>query len=190
MMGMSSNRENVYSAINNERSYQEKKWGATHDSEHTVGEWLLIMESELSEAKEAWVKNGGDRNALLEILQVISVGVACLEVHGVVERERCGVAHPQPVATLCEAAEALMLFVDQHCNYHDLDPLLADCRHALTAERKRQAELDPLLRHVVLWYKRKVNQETGADEILIHNIANYLRHTDALDAHDKGVRNG
>ena len=44
------------------------------------------MESELNEAKEAWVKTGLDEPALREILQMIAVGVACLEEHRVVER--------------------------------------------------------------------------------------------------------
>ena len=44
------------------------------------------MQAELDEAKQAWVKNPGDGPALTEILQVISVGVACLEDHPIHER--------------------------------------------------------------------------------------------------------
>lgn len=35
----------------------------------------------------AWVKHDGSREALKEILQVVAVGAACLEQHGVVEQE-------------------------------------------------------------------------------------------------------
>ena len=77
-------RQKVYVAISRERAYQDRKWG-THG--HSVGEWLLILESELAEAKQGWVKGKGDGEALAEILQVAAVAVACLETHGVVERK-------------------------------------------------------------------------------------------------------
>lgn len=44
------------------------------------------MEGELAEAKQAWIKGNTDFEALKEILQVIAVGVSCLEQHGVIER--------------------------------------------------------------------------------------------------------
>ncbi len=68
----------VYKAIARERNYQKHKWG---NNPHAVGEWLLIMQAELDEAKQAWVENQGDNAALEEILQVVSVGVACMEQH-------------------------------------------------------------------------------------------------------------
>ena len=77
------NRDHIFQTITRERDFQEQGWG---DNPHAVGEWLLIMQAELDEAKQAWVEGHGDNGALKEILQVISVGVACLEQHGVVER--------------------------------------------------------------------------------------------------------
>lgn len=74
----------VFLAIVQERDYQDAKWG---DRNHTVGNWLLILEGELEEAKQAWRKGIGDADALREILQVVAVGVACLEQHGVVGRD-------------------------------------------------------------------------------------------------------
>jgi hypothetical protein len=73
-------------AIQWERKFQDRKHGGVKKHPHTVGEWLLIIESELLEAKEAWVCGGGDLGALREILQVASVCVACMQQHGVVER--------------------------------------------------------------------------------------------------------
>mgnify|MGYP001579815676 FL=1 len=73
----------VLAAILRERAYQEEKWSTNH----TVGEWLLILEAELAEAKEGWVKGKGNADALREILQVVAVGCACLEDHGVIERK-------------------------------------------------------------------------------------------------------
>lgn len=82
---MPLDRKVVFAGIDREREYQERKWGA---NPHTVGEWLLIAEAELAEAKQAWVKGHGPFDALRELLQVIAVGVACLEEHGVYERDR------------------------------------------------------------------------------------------------------
>ena len=76
----------IYRAIKAERRYQDVVHGTIKENPHTVGEWLLIMESELNEAKRAWVKGKGDAGALEEILQVVATGVACMETHGVVTR--------------------------------------------------------------------------------------------------------
>mgnify|MGYP000994437278 FL=1 len=78
-----SARCSIYDAIDEEREHQIGKWGK---SSHTVGEWLLVMQAELSEACLAWVKGEGDLDALCEILQVVTTGVACMEGHGVVRR--------------------------------------------------------------------------------------------------------
>jgi hypothetical protein len=77
----------IINGIFREREYQDAKWGTIEDHPHTVGEWLLIVERELHEAKEAWVRKGGDKEALRELLQVASTCFACMEQHGVVERE-------------------------------------------------------------------------------------------------------
>lgn len=74
-------------AITRERQYQDEKWGTIEDHPHTPREWLAIMETELEEAKKAWVSQAGDFGCLQKILQVAAVGFACLEQHGIVERE-------------------------------------------------------------------------------------------------------
>lgn len=43
----------IYRAIKAERRYQDVVHGTIEENPHTVGEWLLIMESELNEAKRA-----------------------------------------------------------------------------------------------------------------------------------------
>jgi hypothetical protein len=79
-------RAKVFEAIDRERCWQEQKWGTNQDHPHTVGEWLLIIESELNEAKQGWVKGRGDADALSELIQVAAVAVAALEQHGAIER--------------------------------------------------------------------------------------------------------
>lgn len=76
----------VFAAVARERAYQDRKWGTPEEHPHEVGAWLTLMRKELHEAEEAWCSHRGDVGALEEILQVIAVGVACLEQHGVVER--------------------------------------------------------------------------------------------------------
>lgn len=79
-------KNDLYDAIQDERNYQIKKWGTTKEHPHTVMEYISIMEGELQEAKQGWLKGNGDRKALEEVLQVVSVGVACMEQHGIVTR--------------------------------------------------------------------------------------------------------
>lgn len=85
--GIVAPRIAAFTAIDRERAFQESKWGTIADHPHDVGGYLTIMRKELREAEDAWCTSHGDENALREILQVIAVGVACLEQHGVVERE-------------------------------------------------------------------------------------------------------
>lgn len=76
---------NIWAAILRERRYQDEKWG---HNPHTVFEWIGIMEKELQEAKAAYFQRPADDEMLKEILQVVAVGVACMEQHGVREREK------------------------------------------------------------------------------------------------------
>lgn len=76
------NFQQVMSAILEERLYQDAKWGTIVEHPHTAAEWLLIIEGELVEAKQAWQKGTSDQLALSEVLQIAAVAVACLEQHG------------------------------------------------------------------------------------------------------------
>lgn len=77
--------EHVFGAIARERAYQDEKRGTATQRSLSIAEYLLIADAELSEAKAAMHRER-HRQALEELLQVIAVGVACLETHGVVER--------------------------------------------------------------------------------------------------------
>ena len=71
----------VFQEIVKEREFQDSKHGADG---HSLGAWLLIVESELEEAKHAAVKPGAGRyNIISEIIQVAAVCFAALEQHGV-----------------------------------------------------------------------------------------------------------
>lgn len=77
-------QSNVIEAILEERHWQDAKHGVIEEHGHTVGEWILIAERELAEAKEALLKGGTGRNAPMhELVQVAATCVAALEQHGI-----------------------------------------------------------------------------------------------------------
>lgn len=82
-MAITKTKQGIFNAVVRERNYQDGKWGTIHDHPHTVLEWIDIMKKELQEAKQS----PANEMMLEEVLQVIAVGFACLEQHGVIERE-------------------------------------------------------------------------------------------------------
>ncbi len=77
-------KKETHEAIATERAYQEKKWP---EHRHTVGEWILIMDKCMADAKRAYVTGHGDDSALHEIRQVVAVGVAAMDQCGALLRE-------------------------------------------------------------------------------------------------------
>lgn len=66
-------REEVYKAIDTERSYQNAKWGGDfHDEQHTLAEWLLFIEMQLNEAKLN-IYNSNDARGNLRKIAALSV---------------------------------------------------------------------------------------------------------------------
>jgi hypothetical protein len=81
-------QELALAAIVKERLYQDRKYGTLHERGLSVGDYLVILRRELTEAEQAFVSAPlPESEALREILQVAAVAVAALERHGVVERE-------------------------------------------------------------------------------------------------------
>ena len=78
-----TDRRLIFEAIERERDFQDRKWGTGRN--HAIPSWLLILRKELDEAEIGWCKEG-EQQSLRELLQVIAVGIACLEQHGIVER--------------------------------------------------------------------------------------------------------
>lgn len=84
-----TNRGIAIEAFGNERDFQDKKHGNLKVAPHTIGEWILLIEAELQEAKEACIKGGKGRNSVLsEIIQVGALAMACIEQHGTGEIEK------------------------------------------------------------------------------------------------------
>jgi len=81
-------RDDIYGAVNRERDFQDEKWGGVEENPHSILEWVTIMERELQEAKEAWFQGPTkdvSEDMLSEIVQVVAVGIACLDQYGYVE---------------------------------------------------------------------------------------------------------
>ena len=80
-------RVEVLQAVNEERHFQDVKWGTIEATGgHSIAEWVLLIESELNEAKEAVVKGGHGRNSVKhELIQVAALVFAALEQHGLEE---------------------------------------------------------------------------------------------------------
>lgn len=79
-------RKAIFEALDRERVYQDAKRGPAHDRNLSLGDWILIMQEELEEARKEFVRGVGTKAALAEVLQVAAVGVACIENCGLVER--------------------------------------------------------------------------------------------------------
>jgi hypothetical protein len=76
-------REEIFNKINQEREYQDRKWGNIDEHPHSIPGYLLIIRKELEEAEEGWMKNvPGRDSAMSEILQIAAVAVAAMEQHG------------------------------------------------------------------------------------------------------------
>lgn len=75
-------REAVFDAIAAERVRQDLKWGK--DKPKSLPGYLMVVEAELAEAKQGWIKNLPGKSAPLnELVQVAAVCVAALERYGV-----------------------------------------------------------------------------------------------------------
>jgi hypothetical protein len=104
---MKSTMTEVFSAIHDERVYQDRKWGNPDQHPHEVGGYITLMRKLLADAEVAWCTSRGDDGALDELRKVVAVGFACMEQHGVVERETvCQVcfgdcASANPPVTYC-----------------------------------------------------------------------------------------
>lgn len=79
-------KEQVFSAVSDERVFQDRKWGTVDQHPHEVGAWLTIMRQLLNDAERYYMSQRGDFGALDEMRKVVAVGVACMEQHGIVPR--------------------------------------------------------------------------------------------------------
>ncbi len=80
-------RSTIYRLLDEERDYQDIRWGDAHDKKHNVEAFMVYMDSYLRKAKDAITGNGGVPEGLEELRKVVALGIACFEVHGVPQRK-------------------------------------------------------------------------------------------------------
>lgn len=78
---MTDNEVDAFTEILEEIKYQNQKWG--ENKPQSLAGFLLILEAELNEAKEGWMKNIHGRDSCLsEIKQVAATAIQCLIRYG------------------------------------------------------------------------------------------------------------
>ena len=88
---MTSTRQEVYTALDSERDYQDSRGVATDGHRHVHGfeEYLLYIDDYLTEAKHTASRVWGAeaRPKVMEIIRkVTALGVACMEDNGAIQR--------------------------------------------------------------------------------------------------------
>lgn len=74
-------RTAIYAAIDEERAYQDNKFGP--DKEQSVPGFLVLIQNELTEAMLGWAKDSKGRNSVMhEIRQIAAVCVNAMEKYG------------------------------------------------------------------------------------------------------------
>ena len=76
----------VLTAVNDERVFQNRKWGSIDSHPHEVGAWLTILRKHLADAEQEWSSKRGDAGALEEVRKIAAIAFACMENCGVIPR--------------------------------------------------------------------------------------------------------
>ena len=80
-------RPEIYSVLDEEREYQEKRWNKDPNRKtHEIESWMTYMEHYLNEAKKDATLNDDAAVALINLRKVVALGIACFEIHGVPRR--------------------------------------------------------------------------------------------------------
>jgi hypothetical protein len=77
--------QRIWHAIQRERAYQDRKYGTPDQRMLWIADYIQIIRNELNEVEKA-LAEGNPEHALCEMLQATTVGVACIEFHGLIER--------------------------------------------------------------------------------------------------------
>lgn len=83
-MDTNRTRFEVYEAINTERAYQDKKWGAAGVS--SIDEFSLYIAGYTADLVKETSHNLTGTEALNIIRKIAALGVACMEHHGAPKR--------------------------------------------------------------------------------------------------------
>ena len=155
-----TDRNEVYSAIDDERVFQDRKWGTIEQHPHEVGSWLTIMRQLLNDAEREYMSQRGDHGALDEIRKVAAVGVACMEQHG-----------PVPRSPLDFAAQSKNLSTFKKDSADD------ELSESLRVANSRLSKYQKAINQIDDYFEYAMDSKT--DQKKVHQILGNL--TDALD---------
>lgn len=80
-------RTEVYDALDSERSYQERlPSNRTDGLDHTVGDYVTMLQHYQTELVRGWTLNAGDEAALDVMRKIGGIAVHCMEDHGAPHR--------------------------------------------------------------------------------------------------------
>lgn len=81
-------RTQVYEILDEEREYQDKKWGGKeHDEAHSVSDWLIFIRKHLNQAENA-IYNSDAKSAMDAVRKITGIGVAAMEAKGSPRRKK------------------------------------------------------------------------------------------------------
>jgi len=81
-----TDREYIFGMINQEREYQDNRWGPGFDKKNTVAHFLTYMEKHIAKAKDHLYKME-EVDARIEVRKLAALAVACMEYHETKPRE-------------------------------------------------------------------------------------------------------
>lgn len=132
-------RSDVYSIINDERVYQDRKWGTIEDRPKQVGSWITLMRHLVSQAEFQWSTTNGDHSALDQIRKLVAVGVACMEQHGGVPRSAVDFAEQSGFPVSKRTAELHCVQVDLSTRQFEALSRMCDQQELTPSQLLRQA---------------------------------------------------
>lgn len=82
-----TDRSKVYEAIDSERDYQDQFWGAGHDDNNNIADFLIYIEQYVNKAKEIYTSTHQEK-VVHELRKIAALTVACMEYHGTAKRKK------------------------------------------------------------------------------------------------------
>lgn len=77
----------VTASIDSEIEYQNNKWGYGPDHQHSVAEWLMILDRLVQDGKAAWWVSCKNPETLAFFRKIAATAVQAMLLHGCENRE-------------------------------------------------------------------------------------------------------
>jgi hypothetical protein len=84
----SLNLEPIFSCIVKEIDYQNVKWGYGPEHQHSLIEWLVIIERLVEKAKEEWYNGFESEEAIAGLRKIAATAIQGMNICGYKDREK------------------------------------------------------------------------------------------------------